>query len=335
MSNIIEIPINLFAEKKYIINHIKSKCFKYNGLLFGEIVRDIIISDYYSKKFYDDINNKSELFWNEKIHPESFARTIIPEIINIFFKTYHESYLFIINILNKYNSFYINTSIINVNIISKQIKIKDIIGKTRLFKGYAIDLELNILYPQDPKIILESEPPFGNPNLACNLFVIEKNNIIRISQDVNNWYNKLSLIEKSIFVAKTLADIVKFKTIIVQKISLSNDCNKDIKEYIKIMMDPFKFTIKNLPYKVNICSKENNNCEICGLSLMKNEEIAIIEYKKIHHNCLIKYLEYQLNNCKPSLYFKNRYLYIIQPIHSFVSFNDCDIDLVLAEYIRI
>ena len=230
------------------------------------------------------------------------------------------------DIQNEFNNEYvINIDSQNATIIITESTINFTIGKTRLFKGYLIKIELIILYPKDSNIKLNIEPPFNNSNLACDLFVMDSKDNIRFSKNIGEWYYKLSLVERTIFITKTIQDIITFETIILKDITTSDDCNIDIKEYLKILMDPnFPWKIKNLPYDYSNDVSDDDICCICDLSLgsCTNDIIKIDNYK-IHHKCLLKYIENEINKNKLSEYWKKRYMYLIKPIRNFISFGEC------------
>lgn len=310
---IIDLIINTKAEKKEIIDIIIKKCFCYNGILFGETVRNIIIANYNKNNF---TNNKTD-FWDPNIQPETFARTILPNVINIFFRSQKNAYIFMQDIQNEFNNYYLINEYSTIIIVESTINFT--VGKTRLFKGYLLTIEIIIKYPKDPNIKLKIEPPFDDCNMACDLFLMDKNNI-RFSKNPGKWYYELSFVKRTIFIIKTFKDIINFETIILKDIKKSDDCIMDIKEYLKILMDcNFSWKIKNLPYNY---SKENDICCICNL-ILNNSDIINIDNYKIHHNCLLKYIYNEIDKNKSSDYWKKKYIYLIKPIKNFISFADC------------
>ena len=141
----------------------------------------------------------------------------------------------------------------------------------------------------------------------------------RISKNAGEWYYNLSLVERTIFVTKIIQDIINFETIILKDLSTSDNCIRDIKEYITILLDPiFPWKIKNLPYDYS--NEVDSNCPICNLAL--ETDIIKIDNTNLHHKCLLKYIETEIDKNKSSEYWKKRYIYLIKPIRNFISFGD-------------
>ena len=87
---------NIAEETLAMHNDIIQNAIENNGIIFGGAVRNKIIRDHHNYKFNEYINDnsfnakglidyKSE-YWNDEIHHESKARTIISNDIDIYFK---------------------------------------------------------------------------------------------------------------------------------------------------------------------------------------------------------------------------------------------------------
>ena len=80
----IKITYNIDNIKNNVNWDIKNIIFKWGGIIFGGFVRDFIISDHYSQMYYDKkFKFNKTTFWNEQFDPETAARTLIPNDIDV------------------------------------------------------------------------------------------------------------------------------------------------------------------------------------------------------------------------------------------------------------
>ena len=79
------ISITYGKEKRSLINRIKRFGLDTNGIIFGGLVRDEIISTHYRDEF---INKKLDFchYWDKDYSEETNGRLIIPNDIDIYFK---------------------------------------------------------------------------------------------------------------------------------------------------------------------------------------------------------------------------------------------------------
>lgn len=263
--------VNIAAQRKAIFRDVKTQCFAYKGLIFGGMPRDEIIQEHYSELFkeYAYDNNidpyTSEFhtsFWDTTIHPESAARTLVPNDADIFFKTTASATEFIerMKVLFPGDEFYIPDapdnfanalyagSVLSSNIIVKKCRIRYYAGKTRTFEGYMVEVPIDIVYHRNNSILYE-EPPFGSCDMMCNVFVEDAYKSRRISKDAGDWFKKLTTYKKSVITTKIIKNMLEFKTDIIKDPRKIYDNIHDVERYIKMMSRPkFPWTITNLPY---------------------------------------------------------------------------------------
>jgi len=335
----LSVRIDIGREKKDIIHVLKEKCFKHNGLVFGGLVRDEIIANHWYREFNKFYNSEEQRtnplrenfyksYWDTSIHPESKGRAVIAKDVDTFFSSHDNAIAFIDAVQEEFgrDAFYIpseddrDDSIFYTNcciadsFIVKKCVINYAAGKTRIFPGHLIQMGLDIVYPREAGMVISYlEPPFSNTDLTCNMFVQDKNGI-RISKNPGDWFKSFSLVEQSIVLAKTMIDMINFRTLIVKDSSTTYDKIKDIQRYLKRMTDKkFPWTIENLPYDiVDYVPKEEEDelkkevCCICQ-SLLVNDQpdtIAIIRSvnssgekmagAKLHHKCLCNHLKFEI-----------------------------------------
>ena len=350
-------------EKKAIFNLIKKICLSKNGYIFGGMVRNEIICSYYKNKFIDYINNNqdinfdiekkksiSSMFWDISIHPESYARVLIPKNMDVFFNDYLDYYNFIQKIENKFDNISIiedtDTHLFNIlnndlrNIIkNEKILIEIIIGKSFTFNGHKILIEINTYYiKKNHNGIILIEPPFNNLDMLCNIFIHTKNEI-RLSKSSGthlDYQNEFQREKAAIAIKK---QIINFETHICS--SVENNIHKSyiIKKIIKMMEEEENplWNFINLPYKIikNIDIDKIDEilcdelyCCICQEDLKdESKDLAIVYVNnssgnkiigcRTHLCCMNKFILYQTDN-NPSTY--------ICPYKSPLNFIGLDID---------
>lgn len=373
MTEIMIVRINPQLEKKMIMATVESIAFDNNGILFGGAVRDEIISQHYTREYHgyamaiDEAlphikplshSIRSEEFWDITVHPESAARTLVPEDLDIYFKNLMDAEKFFSSVRERYGSkfivpensctdtelFYSGSfapSMIQVKKCVLQMKL----GEMASFTGYNLDIRIDVVFPKNTSE-LYMEPPFGCVDLLCNAFIKERNNSPRISKDAGEWYKSLSVFKKAIVTAKIIKNMLEFKTDIVKNRSYSNEPLNDICRYIKMMSKPrFPWTINNLPYDVvdssSLTTEDTILCCICQCNLVeenisskiakiraKNSEGQNIPGAKMHNECFLKFLTHQMGGLDRATRRNNLRNYTSDdvrcPFKSHVNFDNCD-----------
>jgi hypothetical protein len=332
------ITFNLDYIKKNTYEAIKNIIFKYNGVIFGEFVRDYIISEYYTDLFKKDVMLSNCDIWNTCIDRDTIARTIVPNDIDVYIDNANTSYKMMIEIDNYINKQFGSIYIKNKNfvLINKNYNYKnnDIIYRY----GYEIDniyrYNYEILIGKIPYVsdgvtmniiidivISDKIAPFGKLDFLCNGFIMTNNNNIHLSNNTGTDLDKLGILEKKEIEAKIIKDMVNFTTHYCNKFpSISNKNNyyaiesNEIacKKIENMINNKWKWNIQNLPFVIIYPNKYQNiykNCSIClGKLKRKDRKIVFTEennFTHIYHNdCYFKYIYRQLDN-KKSLYANN------------------------------
>lgn len=207
MSNNIKISYNINTIKYYILYDIQTIIFKWNGIIFGDFVRDTIITNYYSSLFSKKYKNLKNI-WNEKIDPETLPRTTISNDVDICLYEETDSYNMMSEISNLINknfgssnvkltkNFYINDDNSYVEIPSGTLqtyKYNITIGAIPyVFVGTNININLNIIVAKNKDIL----PPFHLLDFLCNGFIMKNHNIITLSACTGTELDKLNFLEK-------------------------------------------------------------------------------------------------------------------------------------------
>lgn len=173
--------INLNKEKRYLFNIIKMMAINYDGIVYGGLVRDEIITSHH-KLLFDEYNggdDKYSKFWNISYHPESKFRTLIPNDIDIYFKNNDISQAFITSVSNfveeNKGTLYIRNGFLysmEQQFIHKKITIVFKVGKSFCTNGFRIEINIDMIV--NNTLTITMEPPFNNADMSCNLFVMSK-----------------------------------------------------------------------------------------------------------------------------------------------------------------
>jgi len=315
---------------KYILfNNIKKKVFENNGVIFGGFVRDMIISDHY-KAIYNSRNNYDfHKFWNKLYQPDTAARTLVAQDMDICMYTEDDVSNFLIALQNVFSNEvgYSNVSSSDITITDenryfnlpikthKKINYIVTLGKIPyVHNGIEISFDFDIIIPINAKLL----PPFNKLDFLCNVFIMNKHGII-ISNNTGTIIDTMSILQKQKISNIIMNDIVEFKTEFCARY-INNDytCgdfnyNRKVLQRInKMLFRTFRWNISNIP--MFICDNKGNrsNCDntccICLSNFKNNDKIVKIyidnstKTEKVcsntHDKCLFKYFETQLETSK-------------------------------------
>lgn len=267
------VPINTHAQRKAIFRDIKIACFMNKGLVFGGMPRDEIIQEHYSELFREyasengisvHVEDYHKKFWDTTFHPETAARTLVPNDADVFFHTSENANNFIerMKVIFPGDEFHVPAEPDNLrslfyagssrsNIIVKKCTVMYSAGKTRTFDGVMITVSVDIVYPRGESATVHDEPPFGSCDMMCNIFVEDSLKCRRISKNVDSgaWFTSLSTYKKSLLTTKVIQNMLNFQTDIIKEPQRIYNNFHDVERYVKMMSRPnFPWTIKNLPY---------------------------------------------------------------------------------------
>ena len=267
------VSINTHAQRKAIFRDIKTACFTNKGLVFGGMPRDEIIQEHYSELFREyaaengisiHVEDYHKKFWDTTFHPETAARTLVPNDADVFFRSSENANSFIerMKLIFPGQEFHVSAEPDNLrsvfyagslrsNIIVKKCTVMYRAGKTRTFGGVMITVPVDIVYPRGESVIFNDEPPFGSCDMMCNIFVEDSLKCRRISKNVTNeiWFTSLSTYKKSLLTTKVIQNMLNFQTDIIKEPQKIYNNLHDVERYVKMMSRPnFPWTIKNLPY---------------------------------------------------------------------------------------
>jgi len=293
------VKINFTPDRiKYILfENIKKSVFENNGIIFGGFVRDMIISDHY-KNIYNSRNQYDiHKFWNKYYQPETAARAIVAQDMDICMYTEEDVSNFLIALQNEFNNEvgYANVSSSDLTVtdencyfnlpikMHKKINYKIIIGKIPyVYSGIELSFDFDIIIPINSKIL----PPFKKLDFLSNVFIMNKQGVT-MSNNTGTIIDTMSILQKQKISSIIMNDIVEFKTQFCMKNYRNNftcgdyNFNRKVFQRInKMIFRNFKWNITNLPFLIcehkktyNNC---NNNCCICLSNFKNNDRLVKI-----------------------------------------------------------
>lgn len=329
------VKINFSTDRiKYLIfEEVKKTVFKHNGIIFGGFVRDMIIGDHYKEK-YNGVNKYNiHKFWNRMYQPETAARTIVANDMDICMNKEEDVDVFIVALRDIFNDRvgYANISSSMISVTSensyfripislhKKINYTITIGKIPfVHSGVEISFDFDIIVPRNPKLM----PPFNRLDMLCNVFVLNKQGVV-MSSNTGTIIDQMSILNKQKMSLRIMEDIVKFKT----QFCLGNytdnytcgsfNYNKKVFERLnKMLFRTFKWNVENMPFILgeHKCvanapadtSDTSDKCCVCLNNYRNNERVFKVFLDKsagqtcsiAHDKCIFKYFETQLENAK-------------------------------------
>lgn len=279
-------------ELRKLINILKENIFKNNGLLFGDIVANFLIVKYHKSIFEKNINDFKN-FWDNNFDIETILRTEICNKINVYFINL-DDYTKFIDFLKNSKIFEITLikNIDNLVYINNLYEITTRLGKTLTYRGYPINVSINMLVKM-PGCNNNLEPPFNNTNFLTDILLMTKNREYKISKNTGiTEIDNMNIIEKSMFYTKVLKEICAKKNYIMCNdiTSTNNIIAKRVLEYNKN-----EWNIMNSPIILTKCSNYFvNKCYICQYEINYNDDVMLIDNISkciLHAECGNKYLE--------------------------------------------
>lgn len=309
------VSININKERRIAFNTIKMLGINGEGLVYGGMVRDEIIAKF-NKTLFDDFvkpisNNAYEKFWDMSYHPESNKRLLIPDDMDIYFKTTQHADKFIEEINDYAKLFNGHITVHNVestsglfyvlrnNFAHKIVKVFFRIGRTLSFIGHRIEIKIDIIINLADEII---EPPFNSADFTSNLFVMSKtspnNYEIRLSKNTGTRLDDMAFVAKRRLEMEIIENMIVGKTEFIRNVESNNSEYINGSRILKMLLKPINsFQITNLLFRQISISPCTQNCDIC-LEIINKDAVApfveILTNKHacnvMHQKCFIDYL---------------------------------------------
>lgn len=285
---------NTIEETRAGYSLIEKHALESDGIIYGGYLRDEVIKDECTSKFMKLFKNERiEKYWDKTYHPETLDRLLIPNDIDISFKTDDDLKTFIKKIRNE-NLFKIKKIKIEeendsygsygcdfLNIT--RYKAVSFLGKTFINKGHIIIFNIDVCISYT-----NPEPPFHKCDMYSNCLVKDKNGI-RLSNNsgIFDRDEKLKPHKAVMLTVKVIESIIKKETYVtIDNVDSESSAKNAIKRILKMVSKDF--TIKNISW-LNKCKDKSEVCVIC-----QNEEaeISIKRGSHFHKKCLIEFFDH-------------------------------------------
>ncbi len=313
------VSFNMGRAKYILENTILKFLINKNFTIFGGAVRDMIIHDEYSTRFYDDESKDRKLFDDPLYDKETIGRLVVPNDIDAFFVGTKEEVSKIVNELcdkerlrfsNNGNAGYP----LNIFGNSDEIKLKryTFYIPANSYIGVSIEMNVDIVYTSLKNIL----PPFKIADLKCNCLLQDQTGI-RLSNhtgvyamDALSGTYKAKKIEIGI-----INDIINFKTQLCHP-NILNELDdepsfgeKEIdfrfrRIYRLLNMIERGWTITDeIDIDIEVYVEESNEdtivCLVCQENIQLNFDDICIKLKCcgciIHKQCFLNYVKTELN----------------------------------------
>ncbi len=340
----------IITMKRRAYDALKKTGFEHEGTIFGGFVRDEYISEYYSAKYNKQFNNNTR-YWDVKHSPETKARLLMANDMDISFKSQDSADSFIkavkeikefsdICVVDShcYGDMYSNMQHVLASV--KQMLINMRIGHIPFVKkGIDIILTVDVIVPKNPAL----QPPFNNLDILCNGFIMTAQGGKQFSKNTGTIIDHYSDYERAVVVPQILKHMFEFKSYIcMTTISRSRYINMVALQRIKKLMNKdIPWTMLNLPFKVEVHmqeeSSEKHDCAICLDAIENNQVISYttsnkeddgteIACGKLHLKCMMHHLHSQTTRRSD-----NEYIFTFKcPFRNKITFTRCKLDIQFA-----
>jgi len=374
MSSFVKVDFNPDNIKSILYSRVVNKVFDYDGIVFGGYVRDKIISNHYTHEYNKAHSNvwENKKFWNKQYHQETIGRMLNPSDLDICVSDNLSAKSLIDDIKKMiYDDFdrgnvelsseyttqsdnkYFRLAVANITKVSFDITVGKI---PYISSGHIIKINFDIVVRHNYRI----QPPFGNLDMLCNMFILTRNGI-SVSGNTGTKIDNMSIIDKKKVELRVMKDMIEYKTefcLNIKKFDNIGNYNNAVCDRLdKMSAKVPSWTIGNLPINIEgtvakSCEKNKDAvCCICMSGFKKSngnisvpiscsEKKSIINGAKMHNECFFKYLKnqlveeiinnrYNLDNSGADFSFKCP----MRNQFSFVEYGD-KITEIIAEYIK-
>lgn len=309
---------------------VEHEVFEHDGIIFGGAVRDEIISQEYADRYrrYRRDNNMlfdKKKFWDVKHHPETAARTLTPQDLDVCFQERSQSKIFLDALRTMCEKEHIEMGIENAEddmsvpedvhkygrfVHVSKVTLTVVVGRIPfIHTGYRISLQIDVVTHRYNKNL---QPPFMNLDFLCNGFIKTKYGIT-YSKNTGTYIDKLSELERTKEILKIQEDMLLFKTNFcnfekIKKRDIST-LSKNIYAYKRISKllakKSFMWTICNLPFNVVKATAQDcaTECCICCEPFKEDSDRkfyvpvmkdgAEITSENVHLDCIMAYFKKQ------------------------------------------
>jgi len=204
-----ETLVNENLVKYKMMSKLEDLLLGFGFIIFGGYVRDKMIHDYYSKKFYNRPCG-NQFFSDKNVHPKLKGRLVIPKDIDCFLnETYEETTKRLLGLNDQ--GFDLDFAFgdkqypLFENVDFFRVKVR--LSNARMYGLRHISVHLDVTCGTKP----QWEPPYGKLDMLCNSFILTSNGI-RLSNNTGTYIDELGAVSKKLLENKIIKNILLFKT---------------------------------------------------------------------------------------------------------------------------
>lgn len=299
---------------------LRASVLEHNGIIFGGFVRDEYIAEYYYAE-YNKLTTalkanefNPEKYWDPTFFPETKARLLLPDDMDISFQDQQDADRFIVALKEKPEfERIIEHDVHQGNRYCPAIQtIKEVIVVMSLGKipfvteGTAVTIKLDIVVTRQKN----SMPPFMNLDMLCNAFIIKKDPIASmqagrtigtkvLSFSTGTYIDCCSDYERTMMSMQILKDMKDFKTVLCFRGCLATDRESRnainlvaMKRIDKMQKKAFPWKFINMPFSTKLHGEPTivapPYLALCGDLI---EEVAPKEEQDECSICTTKFVE--------------------------------------------
>ena len=205
--NILTVNEN-FAKYK-MMRELRAIVLELGGCIFGGYVRDTLIHDCYSRKYYKKFGS-SDHYSDEIFDEETKGRLVIPQDMDCLFEGYeYEEIPRLCDALEKngfdtcfrkYSSYEIFPG------VKKQTISVSVFG-AEFFGLKGVKVKMDLLFSENGDL----KPPFGKLDMLCNALVLT-NEGIKLSDNTGTFLDGLGAFDRELYKSKIIKRLLKFET---------------------------------------------------------------------------------------------------------------------------
>lgn len=196
--------VNENRAKYNIMCELQGIVLELGGCIFGGYVRDMLIHDYYAKKFYKtfDSDNYSVEGFDEKTK----GRLVIPQDMDCFFEGYEEISR-LCDALEGFDACFGNHSSYEIFPGVKKQTISVSVFGTEFFGLKSVEVKMDLLFSENGF----SKPPFGKLDMLCNALILTKEGI-KLSDNTGTFLDHCDVFKQKLYESKIIKKLLKFET---------------------------------------------------------------------------------------------------------------------------
>lgn len=204
------LTVNENFTKYKMMRKLQTIVLELGGCIFGGYVRDMLIHDHYSAKYYKKFGS-SDHYSDEIFDEETKGRLVIPQDMDCLFKGYeYEEIPRLCDALENngfYTCFRKHSSYEIFPGVKKQTISVSVLN-AELFGLKGIKVKMDLLFSENG----DSKPPFGKLDMLCNALVLTNDEGIKLSDNTGTFLDGLGVFNRELYKYKIIKQLLRFET---------------------------------------------------------------------------------------------------------------------------